>query len=165
MGKKTKKKNFKEDKTMEQNIEERSTEEVVVETTQEVGESSPEVTEMENEVLERQNETPETVEEVSNEGENNSPVEDTENQEVEKKEELEEEKEEDDNLNLVIGHVANCDRLHVRAEATRASASLGIIDSTIELAIDESNSTEDFYKVTTSNGIEGYCVKDFVKID
>lgn len=157
MGKKSKKKNFKEDKTMEQNIEERSTEEVVVETTQEVGESSPEVTEMENEVLETQNETPETVEKVSNEGENNSPVEDTENQEVEK--------EEDDNLNLVIGHVANCDRLHVRAEATRASASLGIIDSTIELAIDESNSTEDFYKVTTSNGIEGYCVKDFVKID
>lgn len=164
MGKKNKKKNLKEDKTMEQNLEERNTEEVVVETTQEVSDTTPELTETENEVLETENKTPETVEEVSNEGENNAPVDDTENQEVDDEEETNEDKEEGIDIALVIGHIT-CNKLYVRSEANKESASLGIIDSTIDLAIDESNSTEDFYKVTTSNGIEGYCIKDFVKID
>lgn len=63
-----------------------------------------------------------------------------------------------------IGIVDGCDRLFVRKGPSKEFESLCIIDKASSLAIDLKNSTDDFYKVKTSNGVEGYCMKKFIII-
>lgn len=63
-----------------------------------------------------------------------------------------------------IGVVADCSRLRVRAAANTEAEILCEIEAGKEVAIDESASTADFYKVCTETGIEGYCMKKFIKI-
>ena len=64
----------------------------------------------------------------------------------------------------IIGIVDDCDRLNVRAKPDKDSAVLCVIDKTAVLDIDINNSTDEFYKVVTSVGIEGYCMKRFIVI-
>lgn len=64
----------------------------------------------------------------------------------------------------VIGFVEGCDKLNVRKEANKESDIMCIIDKSTELIIDSDNSTDEFFKVTTLSGIEGYCMKKFIKI-
>lgn len=75
-----------------------------------------------------------------------------------KPEELEETKEE--------GIVDGCSKLNVREAANKTAGVLCVINKGEVVTIDRANSTEDFYKVITNNEIkvEGYCVKDFIKI-
>lgn len=65
---------------------------------------------------------------------------------------------------IVIGYVDNCARLNVRNAPNTHSQALCTIDRYSEIEIDESQSTEDFYKICTAAGIEGYCVKYFITI-
>jgi len=63
------------------------------------------------------------------------------------------------------GIVTGCKRLNVRKESNKESDVVCIIDEGAEVVIDsKSSTTEDFYKVTTSNGVEGYCMKKFITI-
>ena len=139
MIKKSKKKNnLKEYKIMENNIVE------------ELNHNIEKVNEVTEEITNEVNETVEQVEETINE------VEESTNKIEEIKEEVTEE---------VIGKVIEFEKLYVREEASKYSEPVGIVTDKDYLSIDIIHSTDDFYKVITSNGLEGYCVKEFVKID
>lgn len=124
---------------------------VIEETTEEVNETVEQVEETVNEVEESTDETEETTEEVTEEV--TEPVIIVANIEdgVEN--------------NEVIGKISGFTKLYVRKEANKDSEPVGIVTDKDDLSIDVAHSTDDFYKVITSNGLEGYCVKEFVKID
>jgi len=62
------------------------------------------------------------------------------------------------------GIVSECNKLFVRSEAKRDCDPAGVINLNDEVTIDLDNSTDDYYKVITANGIEGYCLKTYIKI-
>ena len=62
------------------------------------------------------------------------------------------------------GFVDGCDQLYVRKEGNKDSEPITIIKRSDEVVIDLENSTEYFYKVKTSEGVEGYCMKQFITI-
>lgn len=64
----------------------------------------------------------------------------------------------------IIGFVDGCENLYVRKDSSKKSDHLAIIRKMTEVVIDSENSTKDFYKVKTSDGIEGYCMKKFITI-
>ena len=152
MIKKSKKKNnLKEYKIMENNIVEElnhnieKVNEVTEENVNKIEESVKEIEEITEEITNEVNETVEQVEETINK------VEKTTN-EIEETEE-------------VIGKIIEFEKLYIRKEASKDSEPVGIVTDKDDLSIDIIHSTDDFYKVITSNGLEGYCVKEFVKID
>ena len=104
-----------------------------------------------NEVEESTNETEETTEEVT--------------EEVTEPEVIVPSIENNVENNEVIGKISGFEKLYVRKEASKDSEPVGIVTDKDDLSIDVAHSTDDFYKVITSNGLEGYCVKEFVKID
>ena len=63
-----------------------------------------------------------------------------------------------------IGVVVNCDRLYVRSAPDTDADPVKDIACGIELMIDDSESTDEFYKVFTAAGLEGFCMKKFIKI-
>lgn len=64
----------------------------------------------------------------------------------------------------IMGVVAGCALLNVRAEPSLdAEIACQIVDGA-ELVIDETDSTEFFYRVCTATGVEGYCMKEYVVI-
>ena len=138
---------------LNQNIEEVTevTEETTEESTNEVNETVEQVEETVNEVEESTNETEETIEEVT--------------EEVTEPEVIVPSVENNVENNEVIGKISGFEKLYVRKEASKYSEPVGIVTDKDDLSIDVAHSTDDFYKVITSNGLEGYCVKEFVKID
>ena len=147
MSKKSKKKNnLKEDKIMEnnnieelnQNIEEVTevTKETAEESTEEVKETVEQVEETTEEVTDEVTEPEVIVPSIENNVENNE----------------------------VIGKISGFEKLYVRKEASKDSEPVGIVTDKDDLSIDVAHSTDDFYKVITSNGLEGYCIKQFINI-
>lgn len=138
---------------LNQNIEEVTevTEETAEESTEEVKETVEQVEETVNEVEESTNEAEETREEVT--------------KEVTEPEVIVPSIENNVENNEVIGKISGFEKLYVRKEASKDSEPVGIVTDKDDLSIDIAHSTDDFYKVITSNGLEGYCVKEFVKID
>lgn len=137
---------------------------------EELNQNIEEVTEVTEKTTEEStNETVEQVEETVNE------VEESTNETEETKEEVTEEVTEPEVIvpsiennvenNEVIGKISGFEKLYVRKEASKDSEPVGIVTDKDDLSIDVDHSTDDFYKVITSNGLEGYCVKEFVKID
>ena len=120
---------------LNQNIEEVT--EITEETVNEVEESTNETEETTEEVTEKVTEPEVIVPSIENNVENNE----------------------------VKGKVSGFENLYVRKEASKDSEPVGIVTDKDDILIDVTNSTDDFYKVITSNGLEGYCVKEFVKID
>lgn len=138
---------------LNQNIEEVTevTEETTEESTNEVNETVEQVEETVNEVEESTNEAEETTEEVT--------------EEVTEPEVIVPNIEDGVENNEVIGKISGFEKLYVRKEASKDSEPVGIVTDKDDLSIDVAHSTDNFYKVITSNGLEGYCVKEFVKID
>ena len=138
---------------LNQNIEEVTevTEETIEENTEEVNETIEQVEETVNEVEESTNEAEETTEEVTEEVTEPDVIVPSVENNVEN--------------NEVIGKISGFEKLYVRKEASKDSEPVGIVTDKDDLSIDVARSTDDFYKVITSNGLEGYCVKEFVKID
>lgn len=62
------------------------------------------------------------------------------------------------------GYITNCKKLYVREKADKNSDHLCIIGESDKVLIDLEKSTEDFYKVCTTSGVEGYCMKKFISI-
>ena len=139
---------------LNQNIEEVTevTEPVVEETTEEVIESTEETVEPTEEVEETVEEVTEITEEVVEEH-------------ITKPEVIVPNIEDGVENNEVIGKISGFEKLYVRKESNKDSEPVGIVTDKDDLSIDLSHSTDTFYKVITSNGLEGYCVKEFVKID
>ena len=134
---------------LNQNIEEVT--EVTEESTEKVKETVEQVEETINEVEETTNEIEKTTEEVTDEVTEPEVIVPSIENNVEN--------------NEVIGKISGFEKLYVRKEASKDSEPVGIVTDKDDLSIDVARSTDDFYKVITSNGLEGYCVKEFVKID
>lgn len=64
----------------------------------------------------------------------------------------------------LTGIVSGCVKLNLRKEASKDSDVLLVLNEDTELVVDPAESTEDFYKVCTSSGVEGYCMKKFITI-
>lgn len=59
--------------------------------------------------------------------------------------------------------IVNCDKLNVRIEPNKDSiVSLIIKKDDVVKILDDSD--KEFYKITLSNGTEGYCMKKFIDI-
>ena len=78
---------------------------------------------------------------------------DTEIQEAKKKVEV-----------VISGKIIDCDFLNVREQASVDANVVCLIGKDDEVMINKNESTEDFYKVCTATGIEGYCMKRFIAI-
>lgn len=66
--------------------------------------------------------------------------------------------------NEIIGVVTDCLKLNVRKEPNKDADILCEIMLAAEVMVDKAKSTEDFYKVVTASGVEGYCMKKFISI-
>lgn len=84
--------------------------------------------------------------------------------EAEQAQEIVEESQEVEEAVPTVGFVDNCECLRVRKESNVDSEELCIINKLSEVVIDLDSSTDYFYKVTTSEGVEGYCMKKFITI-
>lgn len=84
--------------------------------------------------------------------------------EAEQAQEIVEESQEVEEAVPTVGFVDNCECLRVRKESNVDSEELCIINKLSEVVIDLGNSTDYFYKVTTSEGVKGYCMKKFITI-
>ena len=85
-------------------------------------------------------------------------------EEAEQAQEIVEESQKIEEAVQTVGFVDNCECLRVRKESNVDSEELCIINKLSEVVIDLDNSTDYFYKVTTSEGVEGYCMKKFITI-
>ena len=77
---------------------------------------------------------------------------------------IEEHEESQNSEDVKIGFVTNCKKLNVREEPRTDADIVCEVDYQTELMIDENESTEEFYKVFTIVGIEGFCMKKFIAI-
>lgn len=60
--------------------------------------------------------------------------------------------------------VADCIRLHIHSKPTLDSEIVCKVRYLTELIVNPAESTEDFYKVYTAIGAEGFCQKELVLI-
>lgn len=65
----------------------------------------------------------------------------------------------------ITGVVVDCPRLRVRAAANKNAEVLCEINVDSKVLINEKESTNEFYKVCTEAGVEGYCMKQFIGIE
>ena len=63
-----------------------------------------------------------------------------------------------------IGIVIDCPRLNVRVEPRANADVVCIIERDSKVVINEAETTENFYKICTEVGVEGYCMKRFIDI-
>lgn len=63
-----------------------------------------------------------------------------------------------------VGVVVDCNLLNVREKPDFNSDVIERIGLSTELKIDMDNSTEDWFSVSTKNGISGYCMKKFIAV-
>lgn len=63
-----------------------------------------------------------------------------------------------------FGQVSGCKKLNVRKLPSLDAEIVSELAEGIKVMIDEKTSTALFYKICTEHGIEGYCMKDFIKV-
>ncbi|MEG1523841.1 MAG: SH3 domain-containing protein [Clostridia bacterium] len=63
-----------------------------------------------------------------------------------------------------IGKVVDCERLNVREQPFADAEIICEIAEATEIMIEENDSTGEFYKICTSSGIEGFCMKRYISI-
>ena len=68
-------------------------------------------------------------------------------------------------VNSITGIVSDCKKLRVRNAPRLDSDVICEIEAGSIVEIDEVNFTEEFYKVCTETGIDGYCMKKFIKVE
>lgn len=67
---------------------------------------------------------------------------------------------------FAIGVVSGCEMLNVRKANDKNAEIIFIInkDSEVQVDLSEDKESDEFYKVTTSDGVEGYCMKKFITL-
>ena len=63
----------------------------------------------------------------------------------------------------ITGKVVDCQKLNIRKAASKLADVLVVVPVGTKLTIDLDKSKGDWYSVCTAAGIEGYCMKEFVK--
>ena len=66
--------------------------------------------------------------------------------------------------NHVTGVVTDCLRAAIYQEPRANSKIIKVITLLTKVAVDMDGPTEGFYKVSTSDGIRGYCMKKFIAV-
>ena len=66
--------------------------------------------------------------------------------------------------NRKFGKLSNCKKLNIRKLPSRDAEIVSELIEGSEVMIDEKESTALFYKICTEHGIEGYCMKNFIKV-
>lgn len=61
-----------------------------------------------------------------------------------------------------MGTVVRCASLNIREKPSINSSPLCVVLSSTNLVIDTSYKNKEWYKVCTENGIEGFCIKEYV---
>ena len=64
----------------------------------------------------------------------------------------------------MFGLVSDCFKLNVRTEPNKESDIMCVIEENEEVMIDPDYSTEDWYKVYTKEGVDGFCMKEFIEV-
>lgn len=62
----------------------------------------------------------------------------------------------------IIGTVTNCSKLNVRSKPATDAEVVTVLNSDSEVIIDPARSTNEWLKITTTAGVEGYCMRKFV---
>lgn len=65
-------------------------------------------------------------------------------------------------LAAVDGTVCNCEKLNIRIEPNKESKVLTVVSKADKLVIFIDESTEGWYKVQTEDGVEGFCMREYV---
>ena len=63
----------------------------------------------------------------------------------------------------VFGTVANCTKLNIRKNPAAGATVVCVLDAGTKLEIDVTRSTSDWFKVSTVSGVDGYCMRKFIK--
>ena len=66
-----------------------------------------------------------------------------------------------------VGIVANCEKLNLRRSPLKDSDGANIITELlpgVAVVIDEDESRCNFYEVITEDGLEGYCMRQFIEL-
>lgn len=63
-----------------------------------------------------------------------------------------------------IGIVSNCERLNVRMFPQPTAKPVCVINRGTSVEINEHATTANFYGVRTADGIEGFCMKDYITL-
>lgn len=71
----------------------------------------------------------------------------------------------DQEVEMPVGVVVDCDRLNVRTQPSPMAAVVCTVERGEKLAIDKFESTDLFYKVYAEIGAEGYCMKQYIEIE
>ena len=68
---------------------------------------------------------------------------------------------------LVDGIVSNCELLNIRKESSKDAEVLCTIgvNTIVKVDLTVDKEAEEFYKIVTPNGVEGYCMKKFITIN
>ena len=64
----------------------------------------------------------------------------------------------------VSGVVSGCEKLNMREDSNKESKIITVLTKDAEVKVNLTESTEDFYKVCTASGLEGYCMKKFIVV-
>ena len=64
----------------------------------------------------------------------------------------------------MIGVVIDCSSLNIRAKSNINSEIIATVKAGTELLINEDESVNEWYKVCTEAGIEGFCMKKYVSV-
>lgn len=66
--------------------------------------------------------------------------------------------------NHVTGVVTDCLRAAIYQEPRANSKIIKVVTLLTKVTVDVDGSTEGFYKVSTSDGVQGYCMKKFIAV-
>lgn len=67
-------------------------------------------------------------------------------------------------VTIMLGVVADCSKLNVREDPSVDADVVCEIPKRTEVMINDDESTDDFYKVCTDSGIEGFCMKRYIAV-
>lgn len=62
------------------------------------------------------------------------------------------------------GVVFDCTKLNVRSDPSVDADILVVLNANSEVEIDLAKSTKDWFKIITTAGIDGYCMRKFIKV-
>lgn len=65
----------------------------------------------------------------------------------------------------VTGVVFDCEKLNIRVAPVAGSTPVTVVDKDTTVMIDMACSTDEWFKVYTATGVEGYCMRQFIKIN
>ena len=63
---------------------------------------------------------------------------------------------------VTTGTVEKCVKLNVRSKPSIKADAIAVLNVNDKVKIDVDNSTDEWFKITTTDGVKGYCMRKFV---